>query len=277
MSEEAGSSLRYLPTFDGRRTHFWPYSKKMIAKLASVGLLDIVLQRVAIPSKAEFEAAEAVNEDDRTPGQALVVKRYRNLMRAHHMITFSIDTDMRSGLGAFQIIENSVTQANPDGDPSLAWHNLNQTYAARNVPSYFNYLQMYCSTRLQGNNMPPEELITRLEYLRGETSYMNRLPNIAELSEQDTIMHLLNFLPALHDSKRLLIMEMLEQDPDAVMLEVLRKKLTTKYDCTRIERRGEQLQHEHAIAAIADQIAAMDQDEVAAWVSRFKGTCNKCG
>ena len=27
---------------------------------------------------------------------------------------------------------------------------------------------------------------------------------------------------------------------------------------------------------IADQIAAMDQDEVAAWVKTFKGTCNKC-
>ena len=63
MSEEAGSSLRYLPTFDGRRTHFRPYSKKMLAKLASMGLLDIVLRRVAIPSKAEFKAAEAVHED----------------------------------------------------------------------------------------------------------------------------------------------------------------------------------------------------------------------
>ena len=112
-------------------------------------------------------------------------------MRAHHIITFSIDTDKRSGLGAFQIIENLFTQANPDGNPSLAWHNLNRTYAARNVPSYFNYLQMYRSTRLQGNNMPPEELITRLEYLQGETN-MNRPPNVAELSEQDTIMQVLN-------------------------------------------------------------------------------------
>ena len=119
------------------------------------------------------------------------------------MITFSIDTDKRSGLGAFQIIENSFTQANPDGNPSLAWHNLNRTYAARNVPSYFNYLQMYRSMRLQGNNMPPKELITRLEYLRGETN-MNRPPNVAELSEQDTIMQVLNFLPALYDSERFL-------------------------------------------------------------------------
>ena len=63
MSEEAGSSLKYLPIFDGRRTHFWAYSKKMLAKLASMGLLNIVLRRVSIPSKAEFEAAEVVDQD----------------------------------------------------------------------------------------------------------------------------------------------------------------------------------------------------------------------
>ena len=93
---------------------------------------------------------------------------------------------------------------------------------------------------------------------------MNRPPNVAELLEQDTIMQVLNFLPALYDSERFLIMEMLEQDPDAITLKVLRTKLTTKYNRTRIERRTEQLQHKRAMAAIADQIAAMDQDKVAA-------------
>ena len=90
----------------------------------------------------------------------------------------------------FQIINESKTEAQPDGSASTAWENLKNKYQPDTGASKMTLLQKFNVLKMTNDSHDPEQFITDLEIIRGKLRTMN-----IELTCVELIMKIIYNLP----------------------------------------------------------------------------------
>ena len=83
-------------------------------------------------------------------------------------LVLSIDTSMREGKGAFQLIKNTKSPEYPDGNCKLAWDQFRFRYASKATTSLMRLKKIYENSVLESKRSDPELWISHLESIISE-------------------------------------------------------------------------------------------------------------
>ena len=129
--------------FSGKSAGWRVWNRKFMARANRIGYKKILEGKSTIPSQTEYETAEAKDTKDRTNDDKMTSDNYRLNEKAYEDLLLSIDGETKTGKVAFNLVDNAVTTANPEGDSKIAWDRLINKYAPKTAPSYIqlkNYL-----------------------------------------------------------------------------------------------------------------------------------------
>ena len=129
--------------FSGKSAGWRVWNRKFMARANRIGYKKILEGKSTIPSQTEYETAEAKDPKDRTNDDKMTSDNYRLNEKAYEDLLLSIDGETKTGKVAFNLVDNAVTTANPEGDSKIAWDRLINKYAPKTAPSYIqlkNYL-----------------------------------------------------------------------------------------------------------------------------------------
>src|SRR6056300_2066182 len=90
----------------------------------------------------------ACGQSNLTPAQTKIIETYKLSIKAFEDLTLSINSETKAGRVAFDLVDQCCTDANPDGDPSLAWTCLMQKYEAKTVPSHIKLKQEFAISKM---------------------------------------------------------------------------------------------------------------------------------
>ena len=95
----------------------------------------------------------------------------------------------------------------------------------------------------------------------------------------DLILHVLVNIPEAYNTQLTKIESLLGTQPDSAMIEMMYKKLNTRYGRLKRNRNSDaQIKHKRALfVAASEQLPMTSEEETAYSVSQFKGKCYKCG
>jgi hypothetical protein len=101
-----------------------------------IGYKKILEGKIAILSQHDNETAEAKDPIDRSDNDKKTIENNRLNDKAYEDLLLSIDGETKTGKVAFNLVDNAVTSANPEGDSKIAWDRLINKYAPKTAPSY---------------------------------------------------------------------------------------------------------------------------------------------
>ena len=176
---------------------------------------------------------------------------------AFEELILSIDGKSKEGRVAFSLVKGCKTPDLADGDAHLAWTRLSKKYASKNTVSLLKLKREFTNSAMK-TKQDPDEWITELEELQ------TRIKDIAgsragiQVSDQDMMIHVLNYLPRQYDIERHDCEKQLEAG--TLTMTKLREALGSRY-------------------AIEHDIEDEDEEsqERALFAKQFKGKCNYCG
>ena len=100
-----------------------------------IGYKKILEGKTAIPMQNDYGTAVAKDPKDRTDEDKKTIENYRLNKKAYEDLLLSIDGETKTGKVAFNLVDNAVTSANPEGDSNIAWDHLINKYAHRRLLS----------------------------------------------------------------------------------------------------------------------------------------------
>jgi len=183
-----------------------------------IGYKKILEGKTAIPTQHDYETAEAKDSKDRTDNDKKTIENYRLNEKAYEDLLLSIDGETKTGKVAFNLIDNAVTSANPEGDSKIAWDRLITIYAPKTAPSYIQLKKEFANSKLKSAVHNPDEWITDLEFLRTQMNNVT-IPGKTNMTEVDLIIHILANLPEEYEVVVSKIEEKLKTSPSALQLE----------------------------------------------------------
>jgi len=278
--------------FGGEQKEYHTWRQKFKACAQINGYAQFLDGTTTIPSKSSFETAQAVDEDQRTLDQKMIIKHYTSAMRGYYDLTLSQKNDTNNGIVALSLIEKAVDIEHPDGNCKLAWEALQNKFEAQLSPRYVELNKILHSMKLEDDYKDPDLFITKMESIRTQ---MNQIQIVGKtpISDVDLILLIINNVPEAYSNQVQYINHMLDDDPTNLTIEQVRTELRTQYLRLRKQRRVKQMARERAMLALQQQkaaeayksmlgdaaksLASFSSDEIAAFVKTFKGTCNKCG
>ena len=181
----------------------------------------------------------------------------------------SIDGETKTGKVAFNLVDNAVTTANPEGGSKIAWDRLINKYAPKTAPSYIQHKKEFANSKLKSAAHDSDDWITDLEFLRTQMNNVT-IPGKTDMTEVDLIIHILSNVPEEYEVVVSKIEEKLKTSPSALQLEDFRFK--------RIQKNKEETSTEKRLSSITlEALSELDETALAAFIKQFKGLCNKCG
>ena len=87
-SDSTTKSIRVVE-FGGEQKAYHTWRQKFKACAQINGYVQFLEGTTAIPNKSSFKTAQAVDEDQRTPDQKLIIKHYTSAMRGYYDLTLS--------------------------------------------------------------------------------------------------------------------------------------------------------------------------------------------
>ena len=114
----AETSLKVL-LFNGKASTFEYWGPKFEARARKKKTSPIFLGSTVVPSETAYEAVLLVAKASRTDAQKKTVKDFDLNSLAYDELMMSMDGSTDGGKIAFQLVNNSCTAANPNGDAKL--------------------------------------------------------------------------------------------------------------------------------------------------------------
>lgn len=87
---------------------------------------------------------------------------------AFEEILLSINGQTKPGRIAFSLVDNCVSDDQPEGNCKVAWERLVHKYSPKTAPSYIQLKKNFANSKLLSVGANPEEWITDLESMRSE-------------------------------------------------------------------------------------------------------------
>ena len=175
--------------FSGKDFKIW--SRKFCARANRKGYLTLLRGIQQIPTIDEYIAAEANPSDAKNK---TTIKLWKLNELAFEDIILSINHTTNQGKTAFHLVDNSVTNEQPDGNCKIAWQKLTQKYLPKTAPSYIKLKKEFANSTLGDASTPPDEWVSELESLRNQMNAI-KIPNKSDMTEVDLIIHILSNLP----------------------------------------------------------------------------------
>ena len=241
MSDETNKevSLRYLP-FRGKKEEWTMWSHKFLAKARKKGYKDLLTGK----NKALDEEDDDFDEVE-----------FEKFERLNEEAYYDLSTAMEDKI-AFNKVALSTSKRFPDGDAYIAWKALNTKYKPRTAQTRAELKLEFATLKHKDWTKDPDEWIDRLEELRAELEIMG-----SKISEEDTMIHILNNLPSQYET----IVEKLISEISILKIEDVREEIQSKY--RRLMKYADEDNEK------AEQVLVASNT----FKKKFKGKCNKCG
>ena len=255
MSSLEEKSIRVIE-FSGKSSDWKIWSRKFLARANRKGYKKLLLGEAKIPTEDQYTLAcgEANSSEKKT------VKLWQLNEAAFEELLLSINGQTKQGRIAFNLVDNCVTDDQPEGNCKIAWERLVHKYAPKTAPSYIQLKKDFANSKLRSADANPDEWMTDLESLRTEMNKV-KISGKTDMSEVDLIIHILSNLPEEYEvAVSELEEEKLKDTSNPLDMEAVREKLNSRYE--RITKNTEEKEEEKAFAAFKRQ---------------YKGTCGKCG
>ena len=164
-SDSTTKSIRVVE-FGGEQKEYHTWRQKFKACAQINGYAQFLDGTTTIPSKSSFETAQAVDEDQRTLDQKMIIKHYTSAMRGYYDLTLSQKNDTNNGIVPLALIEKAVDIEHPDGNCKLAWEALQNKFKAQLSPRYVELNKILHSMKLEDDYKDPDLFITKMKSLR---------------------------------------------------------------------------------------------------------------
>ena len=151
------------------------------------------LGSTVVPSETAYEKALPVPEASGTDAQRKPIKDFDLSSLAYDELILSMDDSMDGGKIAFQLVNNSCTVANPNGDAKLVCDRLIAKHRPSTALRYMRLKKTLVNSRLSFD-MNPDPRMTSVKQLIGE---MHRCIVVGKSAKTgtDIILHILCHLP----------------------------------------------------------------------------------
>ena len=222
-------------SFSGKKDDWRKWSRKFLAMSVKRGYKDV------LQGKLEVEGIMNEKEQEKN-GHA-----YNDLM-------LSMNEDV-----SFGIVDEAVTTKLPEGDCALAWRKLEAKYDSQTNSSKVKLMNQLNKSRLKDSQDDPDHWVSELEVIRTRLKKMN-----VQIEDDYFMIHILNNLPQEYDQVVDSLEDRIDAKLDPLTLEILREKLSSKY---------EKLQDAHKEKYDERE----DEDAALAGFGNFKGRCYICG
>ena len=264
-------------------TNFPQWNSKQLARANRRHTKGILLGTIKIPTKGEYELALAVAEADRNPGQLKTIENYELNTLAYDDLVLSMNSETKKGMAAWTLVDNAVTTANPDGDAAMAYKKLRNRYMPKDLAALISLEEIFVECKLESVDEDPDVWITKLETTM---TLINKceVTGTSKKTPTDLICHILASCPEEYDGAIAQLHDTLETLPSTEdKLERVRVKLIERYKRIRKNRKAGGKGGEVALSTYQESCYAAfrthfeSEAEMAAYMSNFKGNCNKCG
>ena len=170
--------------FLGKSAGWQVWNHKFMARANLIGYKKILEGKTAIPSQTVYGAAEAIDPKDWTGNDKKIIENYKLNEKTYEDLLLSIDSETKTGKVAFNLVDNAVTTANPEGDSKIAWDCLINEYASKTAPSYIQLKKDFANIKLKSATHNPDDWITELEFLRTQMNNVT-IPGKTDMTEVD--------------------------------------------------------------------------------------------
>ena len=247
MSDEKERTIRILP-FSGKKEHWAVWGEKFLARAKRKGYKGILLGKHKAPR----------DSDPYDTSPELQALRDANELGFEELI-LSIDGKTKEGRVAFSLVKGCKDADFADGNAHLAWTRLSKKYASKNTVSLLKLKREFTNSVMK-SKQDPDEWITELEELQTRIADIANGKAGVEVSDEDMMIHVLNYLPREYDIER----HDCEKELGASTLNMtkLREALGSRY-AIEYDKDDENLDE--------------DNQEKALFAKQFKGKCNYCG
>ena len=195
MTDENPQKTIRVVVFSGKEEDWNRWSKTFLAMETARGLREVI-------KPDEPEELQELKDNDRV---------YSDLMLA-------CQEDV-----VFGIVDDSVTEAYPDGDAREAWKRLNDRFEPKGESSKVQLKSDFQKMKLVDPDEDPDVWINSLELMR------RRLKNVeVKISDEDFMLHILNNIPQKHYETTIEICEV-EITASKLTLTTLKERLRLKY------------------------------------------------
>ena len=165
--------------FSGKKSDWKIWSRKFLAKGNLRGYKNLVVGTTKVPTSSAYETA--CGQSNPTPAHTKIIETYKLSIKAFEDLILSINGETKAGRVAFDLVDQCCIDANPDGDPSLAWNRLVQKYKPRTAPSYIKLKRQFANSKLEDAADAPDDWITMLEGLKMEMNKV-KIPGKTNMS-----------------------------------------------------------------------------------------------
>ena len=220
MSSEE-KSLRII-VFKAKKAHWRVWSKKFQARGNRKGYKGLLTGKTKIPTIAQYEAASGKENPTKEDKECIRLWELNEL--AYEDLLLSIDGETKAGKVAFNLVDNCVTDDQPEGNCKLAWERLVQKYAPKTAPSYVQLKKDFANSKLDVED-DPDEWITDLERLKTEMNKV-KIAGKTDMSEVDLILHTISNLPEEYEVTVSSLEDKLKDSSKPLDLEVVREEIT---------------------------------------------------
>ena len=254
MTGSDEKSIRVIE-FSGKPSDWKIWSRKFLARANRKGYKALLEGKIAIPTLAEYEAA--VN-DPRGTDRKEKIKLWKLNEVAFEEILLSINGQTKPGRIAFSLVDNCVSDDQPEGNCKVAWERLVHKYSPKTAPSYIQLKKNFANSKLLSVGANPEEWITDLESMRSEMNKVS-ISGKTDMSEVDLIIHILSNLPEEYEVAVSELEEKLKDTSNPLDMETVRDKLNCRYE--RIAKNAETAEEEIALAAFMKEYKSSKEND----------------
>ena len=131
MSSLEEKSIRVIE-FSGKSSDWKIWSRKFLARANRKGYKKLLTGEATIPSETSY----TLSTGEANSAEKLTVKHWKLNETAFEELLLSINGQTKQGKIAFNLVDNCVTEDQPEGNCKIAWERLVLKYAPKTAP-YF--------------------------------------------------------------------------------------------------------------------------------------------
>ena len=208
MSSSKDKTIRVI-SFSGKKQSWRQWSRKFLAMAAKRGYRDVLQGKLK---------EKTMDEDEKSKNA-----------HAYNDLILSMTEEV-----SFAIVDESVTEACPEGDSSLAWKRLELKYESQTSTTKVQLMRMFSASRLKSSKKDPDVWISDLESIRARLKKMDY-----QVEDKYMIIHVLNNLPKEYDNLVDNLEERIDAQENPLTVDNLREKLQSKYEKIRLKMKEE--------------------------------------